>query len=80
MYDVKYSSKNEIENFKTRIVAKRFIQKKVVDLFKIFFPVSKYDSLRLDISLSVHQIWERMSLDDKTVLLNASLEDEIFIL
>ena len=68
-----------IEKFKARLVAKGFKQKKGVDFFDTYSPVTRITTIRMLIALAsifklkVHQI------DVKTTFLNDDLNEEIYM-
>jgi hypothetical protein len=63
-----------IEQDKTRLVTKGFTQKWGIDYKKIFYPISKKDSLRIIMALVAHYDLELHQMDVITAFLNNSLE------
>lgn len=68
-----------IDKFKARLVAKGFSQKKDIDYFDTYAPVTRISSIRILIALAsinkliIHQ------MDVKTAFLNGDLEEEIYM-
>lgn len=50
----KKDSPDNVEGYKSRLVAKRFTQKKEIDYIKTFCHVSKMDFLHIILALAVH--------------------------
>ena len=68
-----------IEKYKARLVAKGFKQRKDVDYFDTFAPVTRIASIRVLITLaSIHNLVIHQ-MDVKTAFLNGDLEDEIYM-
>ena len=75
----KLKSDGSIEKYKTRLVAKGFKQKKGVDYFDTFAPVTRISSIKVLIALaSVHNLVIHQ-MDVKTTFLNGELEEEIYM-
>jgi Reverse transcriptase (RNA-dependent DNA polymerase) len=79
IFKIKHDSKGKIERYKTRLVAKGFTQKEVIDFNEIFSPVSKKDSLRIVLALVAHYDLELHQMDVKTTFLNSELEEEVYM-
>jgi hypothetical protein len=69
-YEMKYDSKEKIEKFKVRIVAKGFTQREMIDYTETFSPISRKDLLRIMVALVAHYDLEWHHMDVKTVFLN----------
>jgi len=68
-----------IERYKTRLVAKGFIQKEGIDYTQTFSPISKKDSLHIILALVAHFDLELQQMEVKTTFLNGDLEEEVYM-
>ena len=68
-----------IDKYKAKLVAKGFNQKKDIDYFDTYAPVSRISSIRVLIALAaVHNLIVHQ-MDVKTAFLNGDLEEEIYM-
>lgn len=68
-----------IDKYKARLVAKGFTQKKDLDYFDTYSPVTRITTIRTLIALaSVHNIVIHQ-MDVKTAFLNGDLDEEIYM-
>ena len=68
-----------IEKYKVHLVAKRFKQRKDVDYFDTFAPVTRITSIRVLIALvSIHNLVIHQ-MDVKIAFLNGDLEEKIYM-
>ena len=78
-----YRPKNEENNIRprytSRLVVKRFNQKKGVDFEEIFSPVMKISSIRVVLGQAASLDLEIEQLDVKTAFLHGDLEEEIYM-
>ena len=75
----KLKQDGSIEKYKARLVAKGFKQRKDVDYFDTFAPVTRIASIRVLIALaSIHNLVIHQ-MDVKTAFLNGDLEEEIYM-
>uniref|UniRef100_A0A2N9HJ44 Integrase catalytic domain-containing protein n=1 Tax=Fagus sylvatica TaxID=28930 RepID=A0A2N9HJ44_FAGSY len=72
-------SEKEGERFKTRLVAKGYLQRHRIDYDEVFSPVVRHTSIRAVLALVVDQDLELEQLDVKTAFLHGNLEEEIFM-
>ena len=79
VFKTKRDSKGNIERHKGRLVAKGFIKKGGIDYKETLSPVSKKNSLRIIMALVDHFDLELHQMDVKTVFLNESLEEKIYM-
>jgi hypothetical protein len=79
VYKIKYDSRGNVERFKARLVAKRFMQREVIDYNKTLSPVSCKDSFRIIMALVAHYDLELHQMDVKTVFLNGDLEKNVYM-
>ena len=75
----KDSKGGNVERYKTRLVAKGFIQKEGIDYKETFSPVSSKDSFRIIITLVTHFNLELYQMDVKTTFLNGDIDETIYM-
>lgn len=68
-----------IVNYKARIVAKGYVQRKGIDFGEIFAPVTRLETSRLLLALAAKQSWEVHHLDVKNAFLNGEIEEEVYV-
>ena len=79
IFKTKLKQDGSIEKYKTRLVAKDFIQRKDVDYFDTFVPMTRITSIRVLIALaSIHNLVIHQ-MDVKTTFLNGNLEEKIYM-
>ena len=69
----------EPKRYKGRVVAKGYSQREGIDYQEVFSPVVRHISIRIMLSLVVHEDLELEQMDVKTAFLHGSLEEEIFM-
>jgi hypothetical protein len=79
VYKMKCDSKENIERFKARLMAKRFTQREDIDYTEMFSPVSCKDSLRIIMALVTHYDLELYQMDVKTAFLNEDLLENVYM-
>ena len=60
-------------------MARGFSQKEGIDYDETFAPVSRYNSIRVIISLASIMGWKLHQMDVKTAFLNGEIEEEVYI-
>ena len=79
IFKKKLKPDGSIEKFKARLVAKGYSQKKDIDYFDTFSPVTRIASIRILIAIaSIHKLIIHQ-MDVKTAFLNGDLEEEIYM-
>lgn len=61
------------------LLQKGVTQEQRIDVFEIFALVAKYRSIRFFLATAVHYGWHQKALNFKTALLNADLEQKLFV-
>jgi hypothetical protein len=79
VYKMKCDSKENIERFKARLVAKYFTQREDIDYTEIFSPVSCKYSLRIIMMLVAHYNLELYQMDVKTIVLIGDLLENVYM-
>jgi hypothetical protein len=79
VYKIKTNSNRSIEQYKARLVAKRYSQQYGMDYEKTFVPVAKITIIRtLIVVVLVHQ-WHISQFNVKNAFLNWDLQEEVYI-
>ena len=68
-----------IGKYKTRLVARGFLQKYGLDYFDVFAHVARHETIRLVISIAANRNWPLIHLDVKSVFLNSHLQEEVYV-
>ena len=66
-------------NYKDSLVSKGFSQVQGVDYTKTFSPVSKMDSIRLDLAIATSKRWEVHHMDVKSDFIHGDLHEDIYM-
>ena len=76
---IKWNSHGNLEHYKARLVAKRFIKKDDIDCKETFSPISRKDSFMIIMTLVTHYHLELHQIDVKTIFLNGDLEENVYM-
>ena len=80
VYKRKRGIDGKVENFKARLVVKRYTQKEGIDYEETFSPVAMLKSIRILLSIVAHYDYEIWQMDVKIAFLNGNLEEEIYMM
>ena len=70
----------KVDKFKCRLVAKGYTQRANIDYSETFSPVARMNTLRIFLKISIDRGHHRVSIDFKTAFLNATLNEELYLL
>jgi hypothetical protein len=79
VYKIKRDSKENIDRFKARLMAKGFTKREGIDYNVTFSPVSSKDSFRIIMALVAHYNLELHQMDVKTSFLNRDLYENVYM-
>lgn len=65
--------------FKSRLCAKGFVQEKGIDYNETFAPTTRFDSIRVLLSIAAKHDYEIMQFDIKTAFLYGDLDEELYL-
>lgn len=80
VFKIKRTQTGAVEKYKSRIVAKGFMQQEGVDYHDVFAPGSSLTTLRMLLSIAADQDLELHQLDVKTAFLNGDLQEEVYLM
>jgi hypothetical protein len=64
---------------KARLVAKGYVQHAGVDFDKVFAPVARLELVHMLVVLVAHSHWEVHQMDVKSVFLNETIKEEVYV-
>lgn len=79
VFCVKRNKEGDIERFKARLCARGFTQVKDIDFTETFSPTTRYDSIRLLLSVAAKDDLQMQQFDVKTAFLYGELSEEIYM-
>nr|GEV48161.1 hypothetical protein [Tanacetum cinerariifolium] len=75
----KTDAKNTVIRNKSRLVAKGYSQEEGIDFEESFAPVARLKAVRIFVAYATHKNFPIFQMDVKTVFLNGSLKEEVFL-
>ncbi|GKV51302.1 hypothetical protein SLEP1_g57970 [Rubroshorea leprosula] len=79
VYRVKYKTNGSVQKYKSRLVAKGYVQKHGIDFLETFFLVARFETVRLVIALAAQMKWKIFKFDVKSAFLNGWLEEDVYV-
>lgn len=79
VFCVKRNSDGDIERYKARLCARGFTQTKDVDYKETFSPTTRFDSIRIILSLAARENYELQQFDVKTAFLYGELSEDVYM-
>jgi hypothetical protein len=80
VFKIKQNPDGSIDKYKSRLVIKGYSQVSGIDFDETFAPVTRYDSLRILITIAASQGLKLYQADIKGAFLNGRLDEEIYML
>jgi hypothetical protein len=75
----KCNEAGNIVRHKARLVVKGYVQHVGIDFDEVFAPVARLESVRMLVALVVHERWTVHHMDIKSVFLNETLKEEVYV-
>lgn len=79
IFKIKRNSDGSINRYKSRLVAKGYIQRHGIDFEEVFAPVARVETVRFIIALAASNRWEVHHLDVKTAFLHGDLKEDVYV-
>lgn len=79
IFKIKRNSDGSINKYKSRLVAKGYVQRHGIDYEEVFAPVARIETIRLLINLAATNGWEIHHLDVKTAFLHGELKETVYV-
>ena len=79
IFKIKRNSDGSINEYKSRLVAKGYIQRHGIDFEEVFAPVAHSETVRFIIALAASHGWEVHHLDVKTAFLHGDLKEDVYV-
>ena len=79
VYKIKIKSDSTIERYKTRLIAKRYVQEYEIDYEETFTPVACITSIRSLLAIAAVHQWILFQMDIKNAFLNGDLTEKVYM-
>ena len=79
VFKTKFGLDGSVQRHKAWLVAKGYSQMHGVDFDETFFPVARFEIVRLFLVLAAQQQWPVYQLDVKSAFLNGELQEEVYV-
>lgn len=79
MYKIKYNADGTSQKFKSRLIAKGFIQKQGINFDDTFSLVARLETTRIILGLAAQNRWSVFQFDVKSAFLNGYLKEDGFV-
>lgn len=79
LFKIKFNSDGTIKKYKSRLVAKGYVQQYGIDNEEVFAPVARLETIRLLVSIAATRGWEVHHLDVKTAFLHGDLRETVYV-
>ena len=79
IFKIKRNADGSINKYKSRLVAKGYIQRHGIDFEEVFARVAHMETVRFLIALAASKGWEIHHLDVKTAFLNGDLKEIVYV-
>jgi hypothetical protein len=79
VFKKKFNAKGKVEEYKARLVTKRYSLVEEIDFSEIFSPIAKFIYIRFILSITIVFDLELVHKDVKTTYLHGDLEEEFYM-
>ena len=79
IFKIKRNADGSINKYKSRLVAKGYVQEHGIDFEEVFAPVARIETIRLLFGLAAANGWEIHHLEMKTTLLHGELTKDVYV-
>lgn len=79
VFNAKRDDKNQVQEYKARLVARGFCQVEGIDFEDSYAPVTRAESVRVLIALATHKDWKVLQFDVSNAFLNGTLEEDVYV-